>query len=109
MHVYCLILYNLKCLQQLWRLFFWLFFFFFVALVLIRLHRHPELSWGVITQTLFPLQMELAARDVPGHHVACSIKAKMSEYFLLQPSGKNTVIAVALVQPCMARTLCTLG
>lgn len=54
-------------------------FFFFVALVLTRLHRHLELSWGVITQTLIPLRMELVARDVPGQHVAHSSKAEMSE------------------------------
>ena len=53
--------------------------------------------------------MELAVRDVPGQHVAHRSKAETSEAFLLQHSGKNIVIVLALVQPCMARALCTLG
>lgn len=53
--------------------------------------------------------MELVVMDVPGQHVAQRSKAEMSERFLLLDSGENIVIILALVQPCMAQALCTLG
>ncbi len=56
-----------------------------------------------------PPQMELVLSDVVGQHVAHRSKAEMSEKFPLLRSGMNIVIALALVQPCMAQTLCTLG
>lgn len=82
---------------------------FFVALVVTRLHRRLDLSCGAFTQSLRPLQMELVVMDVPVQHVAHRSKAEMSEQFLLLDSGENIVIALALVQPCMAQALRTLG
>lgn len=79
-----------------------------MGLLLTKLHCHLDLSFGVFTQTLLPLQTELVVRDVLDQHVAHRSKSEMSEQFLLLGSGENIVIVLALVQPCMAQALCTL-